>query len=212
MHRRIDPRVLYFGTPVILVSTLNPDGSSNLAPMSSAWWLGRSCMLGLDSTSRTTSNLLHRRECVLNLCDADMVAAVDALALLTGSPRVPDHKVSKGFRYEPDKFAAAGLTAVKSDEVGPVRVGESLVQLEAVVVASHDFGAPHAEASAIEVEVIATHVHARLLERQRPGHIDPLLWDPLIMKFAEFFGGGRNLQRSRLAAGFGLRHRIGESR
>ena len=29
MHRPIDPAILYFGTPVVLVSTLNPDGSPN---------------------------------------------------------------------------------------------------------------------------------------------------------------------------------------
>lgn len=42
MHAVIDPAILYFGTPVVLVSSANADGSLNLAPMSSAWWLGRS--------------------------------------------------------------------------------------------------------------------------------------------------------------------------
>ena len=40
MHQSIEPAILYFGTPVVLVSTLNEDGSANLAPMSSAFWLG----------------------------------------------------------------------------------------------------------------------------------------------------------------------------
>jgi flavin reductase (DIM6/NTAB) family NADH-FMN oxidoreductase RutF len=47
MHKTIEPTILYFGTPVALIRTLNVDGSPNLAPMSSAGWLGRSCMLGL---------------------------------------------------------------------------------------------------------------------------------------------------------------------
>ena len=47
MHKTIEPTILYFGTPVALVSTMNADGTPNLAPMSSAWWLGWSCMLGL---------------------------------------------------------------------------------------------------------------------------------------------------------------------
>src|SRR5437016_7801839 len=46
MHKTIEPTILYFGTPVALISTLNQDGTPNLAPMSSAWWLGWSCMLG----------------------------------------------------------------------------------------------------------------------------------------------------------------------
>lgn len=43
----IEPSILYFGTPVVLLSTENPDGSSNLAPISSAWALDRTVVLGL---------------------------------------------------------------------------------------------------------------------------------------------------------------------
>jgi flavin reductase (DIM6/NTAB) family NADH-FMN oxidoreductase RutF len=67
MHKTIQPNILYFGTPVVLISTLNEDGSANLAPMSSAWWLNQSCMLGMSSKSQTVQNLLRERQCVLNL-------------------------------------------------------------------------------------------------------------------------------------------------
>src|ERR1700722_15646325 len=40
MHVSSEPGILYFGTPVVLISTTNKDGSYNLAPMSSAFWLG----------------------------------------------------------------------------------------------------------------------------------------------------------------------------
>lgn len=63
-HRVINPRVLYFGTPVVLVSTENPDGTFNLAPMSSAWWVGTTCLLGLDETSATTLNMRRTGEVV----------------------------------------------------------------------------------------------------------------------------------------------------
>lgn len=166
-------------------------------------------MLGLDSTSRTRENLLRTGECVLNLRDVSMVGAVDALALTTGSARLPRHKTDKGFRYEPDKFGAAHLTPVGSVTVTPPRVAESPIQMEAALVSCRAFGAPHADAYAIEVEVTATHVENRLLEGQRPGHINPVGWDPLIMKFTEFFGGGHSLHPSRLATGFGLNHGLG---
>jgi flavin reductase (DIM6/NTAB) family NADH-FMN oxidoreductase RutF len=38
MHVAVDLEVLYFGTPVVLIGSRNPDGTANLAPMSSAWW------------------------------------------------------------------------------------------------------------------------------------------------------------------------------
>lgn len=62
MHKIVQPKILYFGTPVILISTINDDGSPNIAPMSSGWWLDQSCMLGMSDQSKTVSNLLRTRE------------------------------------------------------------------------------------------------------------------------------------------------------
>lgn len=89
MQKAIEPKILYFGTPVVLISTLNEDRSANLAPISSAWWLDQSCMLGMSSRSQTVQNLLRERQCVLNLPSAHLVGAVDRLALLTGRNPVP---------------------------------------------------------------------------------------------------------------------------
>jgi hypothetical protein len=80
------------------------------------------------------------------------------------------------------------------------------VQLEGRVVAMHPFGAPHAEAYGVEVAVQQAHVEQGLLIPGRADHIDPIAWQPLIMKFAEFFGVGLNLHPSRLARGFGINH------
>src|ERR1017187_260650 len=104
MHKTIDPTILYFGTPVALISTLNPDGSPNLAPMSSAWWLGWSCMLGLGQMGQTSDNLIRTRECVINLPSEDLVTHVDRLALTTAKNPVPDRKRQWGYRHEPDKL------------------------------------------------------------------------------------------------------------
>ena len=81
----IEPAIFYFGTPVVLIGSSNEDGSFNLAPMSSAWWVGWRCMLGLASNSKTTENMICTGECVLNLPSADLVDAVNRLARTTGS-------------------------------------------------------------------------------------------------------------------------------
>src|SRR3954454_1512666 len=120
----IDPAILYLGTPVVLVSSENPDGTPNLAPMSSAWWLGRSCMLGFGARSHTPANILRTGECVLNLPSVAQVAAVNRLARTTGSSPVPPHKVAMGYRHEADKFGVARLTPVPADLVSPPRVAE----------------------------------------------------------------------------------------
>ena len=111
-HVQIDPAILYFGTPVVLIGSSNEDGSDNLAPMSSAWWVGWRCMLGLARNSKTTENMIRTGECVLNLPSTDLVSAVDRLALTTGSNPVPAGKVRRGYRHKKNKFEISGLTAM----------------------------------------------------------------------------------------------------
>ena len=201
MHVVPGLKVLYFGTPVVLVSTRNEDGSANLAPMSSAWWLNQTCVLGLSDSSRTAENLLRDRECVLNLPSSAMVDAVDRIALTTGNPVLSEHRADRGYQYEPDKFGRAGLTEQPSESVSPPRAAECPVQLECRVVAANPFQDPGTHCTAFEVQVLRAHVEQQLVV---PGthYVDPLGWDPLIMKFCEFFGGGQNIHPSRLARGW----------
>ena len=114
MHHVSEPSILYFGTPVVLISTLNSDGTYNLAPMSSIFWLGWRCVIGLSAFSKTSENIIREEQCVLNLPSVNQVAAVNRLALTTGSNPVPEGKRQKGYRYEPRKFEVSGLTPVDS--------------------------------------------------------------------------------------------------
>ncbi len=111
MHVTIEPGILYFGTPVVLISTVNEDGSFNLAPMSSVFWLGWRCVLGLGAASATPRNMVRTGECVLNLPSADLAGMVDRLALTTGTDPVPEAKIRRGYRHERDKFGVSGFTA-----------------------------------------------------------------------------------------------------
>lgn len=201
MHKTIDPTILYFGTPVALISTLNEDGTPNLAPMSSAWWLGWSCMLGLGEMGQTSVNLRRTRECVVNLPSVDMVEHVDQLAMTTGRDPVPEKKRAWGYRYEPEKFDIAGLTPVPSQVVGPPRVLECPVQMEGILHDVRPFG-KNVSAHAFEVHIVKLHVEESLLVEGTTGgrpHIDPVRWHPLIMSFCRFFGLGDEVHRSRLA-------------
>ena len=197
MHRTIEPTILYFGTPVALISTLNPDGSPNLAPMSSAWWLGWSCMLGLGTMGQTSENLIRTRQCVINLPSEEQVNAVDRLALTTGRDPVPEKKLSWGYRYEADKFGLAGFTPQDSIEVAAPRVRECPVQMEGVVHEVRPFG-KNVSANAFEVHIVKLHVREDLLAANGR-HVDPVLWRPLMMSFCRFFGLGGEVHPSRLA-------------
>jgi flavin reductase (DIM6/NTAB) family NADH-FMN oxidoreductase RutF len=199
MHKTVDLPILYFGTPVAIISTLNEDGSPNLAPMSSAWWLGQSCMLGLGAASKTSENLLRERECVINLPSADQVSHVDRLALTTGRDPVPEYKAKLGYQYVPDKFEISGLTPMKSELVAPPRVRECPVQMEGTIYQVHRFG-KQVTANAFEVHIDRVHIDETLLFDTDQARVDALRWNPLIMSFREFFGIGRQVHPSRLAS------------
>ncbi len=159
----VDPAILYLGTPVVLIGTQNDDGTPNLAPMSSAWWLGWGCMLGLNASSKTVENLKRTGHCVLNIPSADLVACVDRIALTTGSNPVPANKVGMGFRYVADKFGLAQLTPVSGDTVMAPRAIECPVQMEAVVEQITPFGATNPKIRTrlvgIEVRIVRVHAH-----------------------------------------------------
>jgi flavin reductase (DIM6/NTAB) family NADH-FMN oxidoreductase RutF len=203
MHQTIDPAILYFGTPVVLVSSTNEDGSPNLAPISSAWWLGRSCLLGFGARSKTPANILRTGECVLNLPSVEQVAAVDRLARTTGSNPVPPHKQAMGYRFENDKFGIAGLNADASNEVAPPRVRECPVQLEARLERGHPLADSDPDLRgklvAIEVKILKVHIDPALRMAGYTDRIDPDNWRPLMMSFCQFYGLGDRVHSSRLA-------------
>lgn len=193
---------MYFGTPVVLISSANEDGTPNLAPMSSAWWLDRSCMLGLGTRSQTFENLRRTGECVLNLPSSEMVSSVDRLALTTGKNPVPEYKRRMGFEYVADKFARAGLTVAESETVRPPRVAECPVQLEAVIENIHALGSPGDHAAAIEARVVRVYMNENILSEAKRHYVDTDKWKPLIMSFCEFYGLGNKVHPSKLAKVF----------
>ncbi|KAK7926625.1 hypothetical protein PG985_003623 [Apiospora marii] len=187
MHSVITPAIMYWGTPVVMVTTENEDGTANIAPMSS-----------------TTNNLLRTKQCVLNLPSDSMGPYINAMAKTTGTPVVPPLKQALGYEHCKDKFARSGLTRQPSDLVRPPRIAECPVQMEAEVMGTTELMQDDPDRAgvilAIEVKVVRTHV---LNELRLPGHsnrIDPDRWRPMIMSFQELYGLAPKKTSSKLAS------------
>ncbi|MFC5185579.1 flavin reductase family protein [Actinomadura harenae] len=191
-HVEIEPSILYFGTPVVLLTTENPDGSFNLAPISSAWALDRTVVLGIGQEGQTARNLADRPDVVINLPGPSQWREVERLSPLTGRNPVPPTKPD-GCRFEPDKFAAAGLTGEPSHLVRPPRVAGCPIQLEA-------------RAERVRLDLSGEFVIAEAVVRKvhaEPGivvpgtdYVDPAAWSPLIYNFRHYFGLGPELGHS----------------
>ena len=207
MRTSIEPAIMYFGTPVILISTLNEDGSTNIAPISSVWWLGWSCMIGIDATSKSTQNLKRHGQCILNLVSADLADQVNSLALLTGSEDIPLHKKLLGYKHSRDKFAHSGLTpqtAPQANGRGKVSaIKECPIQLEVSVENFINFGENDQRmavpAYAIELKINKVSVLPDILIDGSKNKIDPNKWNPLIMSFRKLYSLSSELNESRLA-------------
>ncbi|SCE41741.1 flavin reductase family protein [Streptomyces sp. DvalAA-19] len=191
-HVTVTPSILYFGTPVVLLSTENEDGSFNLAPMSSAWALGHVIVLGLGAGGQTAHNLRSRRDLVINLPAPAQWPAVERLAPLTGRTPVPVDKRAS-FRFEPDKFAAAGLRPQPSELVRPPRVAECPMQLEARAAQVRPDAS--GEFLIVEAQVLKVHADPRIVVTGSQ-HIDPAAWSPLIYNFRHYYGLGPELGHS----------------
>lgn len=203
MHIISEPNILYFGTPVILIGTTNENDTYNLAPMSSIFWLGWRCMIGLAAPSKTTQNILRTGECVLNLASVNNAAAVNKLAKTTGSNPVPQGKQQKGYFFEPYKFNRAGCTASQADIVDAPLVNECLVQLEAKLIHAHSLAEEDevmkGRIITMELQVVRVHVDENILKDGYTNKIDPDKWKPLIMSFQKFYSLSDEVHASTLA-------------
>lgn len=186
-HETINPSILYYGTPVLLLSTLNEDGSTNLSPLSSSWALGDCLVLGLGTQGKAYENLSRHPECVINLPDATLWKQVEALGRTTGTTPFPEEKRQMGYAFCHDKFTAAGLTPQCSVQVAPDKIAECPLQIEAAV--QHIHVPEHTPFMAIvEVKAVKVHAHTRLISG--PNKINPEEWHPLIYNFRHYYGLG----------------------
>lgn len=198
-HQAIVPSVLYFGTPVVLIVTRNPDSSSNITPMSSVWALGSSVVLGLGAASQGASNLLREGECSLNFPSAGLWSQVERIARTTGAELVPPGKAAAGYVHEADKFGLGGFTRQQSELIRPPRVAECPLQFETRLLACHASAGDQPNGPSphliMEVEVRRVHAHRDIVV---PGtnHIDVARWNPLFYVFRHYFGDAADLGRN----------------
>ncbi|HET6555242.1 MAG TPA: flavin reductase family protein [Dyella sp.] len=198
--RIIHPSILYFGTPVVLITTRNPNGSTNITPMSSAWALADRVVIGLSGGGQGLANLQREGECVLNLASEQLCDAVERMAPTTGRPIVPAWKRDAGYRHEADKFGLAGLHTAPSVTVDAPRIAECPLQLEARLLMAIERPLQTWRNSAggyvmAELKVLRVHAHDDVTV---PGsnHIDPRRYQPLFYLFRHYVGRGRALGKT----------------
>ncbi|MNK36666.1 Flavin reductase like domain protein [compost metagenome] len=192
----VKPKVLYFGTPVALITTIDNNGISNIGPISSAWALGYHLLLGLGCDSKTYQNIIENKECIVNLPSADLHENIEKIAKLTGFNPVPDSKKAQ-YSYHADKFLAGNFEPMAAERVTPLAIANCPIQLECILQNHHIIeyntsGVPLI--ASVHVKVINVRVHKNLIVSQN--YIDPSLWSPLIYNFRHYYALGEKMGKN----------------
>lgn len=191
--KEIKPKIMYYGTPTLLLNTLNEDGTTNISPMSSSWALGDYIVLGIGLGGKALENLRRHKECVINLPSPSLWENVEKISSYTGTKNIPPFKKEIGFTYKKDKYESSELTPLSSKTVLPTRIKECPIQIEAVV---KNIRIPEYTSLFAIVETQVLHFHAEESIIQNGNYINPSKWSPLIYNFRHYFELGRELGKT----------------
>lgn len=145
--------------PIAVVSTLNLDGTNNVAPFSFFTAVSASpmiiafCPMIRSSTGKmkdTPTNILREKEFVVNVLSESIVEKVN----LT-STELP---------YGEDEFKFAGLTPINSEKVKAKRIKESLMHFECIFRDRISYGENPGAGQIITGEVVKVHVAEEILD------------------------------------------------
>jgi flavin reductase (DIM6/NTAB) family NADH-FMN oxidoreductase RutF len=146
--------------PIGWLSTVSLEDVGNLAPFSFFMAATANPPTVVLSTSfrdgqpkDTLANVKQIPEFVLNVVSEDVAEAMNS--------------TSEEFPADIDELIAAGLTAVPSSRVRPVRVAEAPINMECKVVQLVPVGDPSAGATLIIGEVLAWHIRDDIFDAER---------------------------------------------
>ncbi len=157
--------------PIAVISTLNQDGTNNIAPFS--FFTGVSakpmiiafCPLIRSSTGEkkdTLKNIEHNREFVVNFVNESIIDKINMT-----SAELP---------YGEDEFKHAGLTPLDSNMIAPRRLKESMIHFECKLRDILSYGDQPGCGTLVTGEVLKVHIAEELLDK---GRIDQNIFKPV---------------------------------
>ena len=157
--------------PIAVISTLNEDGSNNVAPFSFFTAISASPMIiafspmirsSTGEIKDTPRNILREKEFVVNFVSQDIVEKVNL--------------TSKELAYGEDEFSVSGLTPLNSETIKARRIKESLIHFECIYRDHLSYGDQPGCGQIITGEVKKVHVSEAIYQ---DGRIDTDKYAPV---------------------------------
>jgi flavin reductase (DIM6/NTAB) family NADH-FMN oxidoreductase RutF len=157
--------------PIAVVSTVNENGTFNLAPFSFFTAISAKPMIIAFSPMIRTStgqrkdtykNILRTKEFVINMCPEELIDQVNLC-----STELP---------YGEDEFLYSGLTPLASHLIQAPRLKESPIHFECILKDILDYGEEAGGGSLITGEVIQVHLAEKIYQE---GRLVTQNWQPI---------------------------------
>ncbi|HUW11351.1 MAG TPA: flavin reductase family protein [Anaerolineae bacterium] len=178
--KRIKPSRPIYPSPAALITSVDEQGTPNIIALGEVFNISirQPVIVGIAIRPATYSHglITATREYVVNLPPSRLAAKVDACGSSSGRSGI-------------DKFAAYGLTPLKSDEVRPPLIEECPVNLECRVIGIQTIG----DHDLFLGEVVAVHVDEEVLDEAGAIVTDRL--DMLIYVAGEYWDAGTRLEK-----------------
>lgn len=181
MHKAINPKMFYYGFPVVLLTTCDKEGNVNITPISSSWCLGDNVVIGLGLQGKAFENLQICPEAVLNLPDESLWSNVEKIAPLTAKNPIPSFQQGI-YQFCENKAEVGNFHLQPSTLVKPHRIFECPLQAEVHVTHISE----REGYAIIELKIVQVHANKNLLLTN--DKIDPQKWKPLIYNFRHYQG------------------------
>jgi flavin reductase (DIM6/NTAB) family NADH-FMN oxidoreductase RutF len=129
MKKSIGAKTILYPTPVLIVGTYDKSGSPNVMTVA---WGGICCSappcvsISVREATHTYGNLMDQKAFTISIPSENYVRQSDFIGIASGK--------------DTDKFAATGLSPVKSDLVNAPYVGEFPLVLECKVIHTYKIG------------------------------------------------------------------------
>lgn len=186
-HKKINFESLYYGFPVILLTTIDNRGLTNITPISSSWVLGNNIIIGLGTHSKSFENLKIIPEAVLNLPDETLYKKVEKIAPYTGIININKEQSAAGYKHSENKFLTGKFTQEKSINVRPDKIKECPLQIETKLIKIN----LREWYAIIELEIISVYAFEEIITNST--YINPDKWKPLIYNFRKYHGLSKSI-------------------
>lgn len=180
MKKSLGAKTILYPTPVMIVATYDQNGNPNA--MNAAW--GGICSsnppcvnVSIRPSRKTYENIIEKKAFTINIPSESNVKEADYMGIVSGK--------------DVDKFAKAGLTALRSDLIDAPIIKEFPMSIECKLINSVEIGVH----TLLVGEILDVKVNEDLMNGDSADieKIKPILYD---MTSRSYFGIGQNIAKA----------------